>query len=87
MKRNMIVVSLCLIVSAVITVVIKGTMAMLAEILSASGFCVCFLSYLWPRTGLLKGRLIFDNKHKTDHDMLMTGTVLIIVGVVLSYMK
>ena len=84
MKRNMMVVSLCLIVSATVTVMIKGTMAMFAGMLSRSGFCVCFLSYFCPRAGLLKGRLIFDNKQKTDHDMLMTGTVVIIAGLVLS---
>lgn len=84
MKRKMVIVSLCLMVSTTVTVMIKGTMAMFAEILSKSGFCVCFLSYFCPRAGLLKGRLIFDNKQKTDHDMLMTGTVVIIAGLVLS---
>lgn len=99
MKKNMMVVTGCVVLSAVLTFVWKGTMAMFAQILSGCGFFTCFFSFFFPRSSLFTGNRNpdrgtvmdagvdpFKQQSQTDYCMLMCGTAVIMAGVILSYL-
>ena len=99
MKKNMMVVAGCLVLSTVLTFAWKGTMAMFAEVLSGCGFFVCFFSFFFPRSSFFTGNRNparrtfmdegtdpFKEQPQTDYSMLMCGTAVIVAGVILSYL-
>lgn len=99
MKKNIMVVAGCLVLSAVLTFAWKGTMAMFAEVLSGCGFSVCFFSFFFPRVFFFTDNRNPDRKTvmdtgtdplkeqpQTDSGMLMTGTAVILAGALLSYL-
>ncbi len=99
MKKNMMVVTGCAVISAVLTFAWEGTMAMFAEVLSGCGFFVCFFSFFFPRSYFLISNRNPDRKTvmdtgtdplkeqpQTDYSMLMCGTAVIMAGALLSYL-
>ncbi|MGM9940779.1 MAG: hypothetical protein ACI32N_02165 [Bulleidia sp.] len=100
MKRNLIVSAFCMILSAVMTLQMKGTFSQFAQTVSGSGFCVCAFSFFYPgwmmsaESRTLRKMGISDSKQdplrklpQTDMNLLWTGTALIMLGIVLSYLS
>lgn len=99
MKRNLIIAAFFLVLSAVMTLEMKGTLSQFAQTVSGFGFGVCAFSFFYPRWRMsVESRTLIkmdvsDLKQdplrklpQTDMNLLWTGTAMIMLGIVLSYL-